>query len=585
MVEVSNVVRDWEAATALIPPNSQMGNLRGLPLENLLPVLIGQGLANHVRFDVPIDIGVFSESLDSAEQAYVFIAELNAPADALVALAQDFTFTSMDTGAYRLTPNADFKASLFESKPTCDVWDRGENVGYLTCGEQGQYTDAQGEILVQQRKKQGKRSSPDAIRLTFNGSTFAAEVAQASSPTATAAERFGEQLVQDAFNDLKTLGAGVSPDGQGLIASLELDFASTQSIISSVLLGSEPSAVEDVFFRLPAETQFAARFSGMPRGARKDDVHELFKKFFEVSAGTDFDKEGIGPMTASFEKLLLTGGPAIIALGLDPALRQTSLADFLKVSEPTAADLAELRETSAGWFLIGLKEPAQKWLADFAEMHEIDVRYSKINRDDQRKKSTLPSQKGPQVVPTPGKPTTDFIWRATPPPGAPQGTQHYVLETIVNPEFPAEPASQAYPPFAHQQHMLLLGAGEYTWICASPRVRQCATYLSGLATGKGKTLKGHPLESELRKAKGSMVGFTSVEGIAVGFLDDKTRAEHEESLNTLQTLAGQDEVTLAPFAFVGSTRTTEGTKSGTLRFEARVSLGEVAALFSLDGDK
>src|SRR5690606_17936489 len=141
------------------------------------------------------------------------------------------------------------------------------------------------------------------------------------------------------------------------------------------------------FFRLPADTQFAARFSGMTRGARQEDVHELFKTFFELSAGKDFDKEGIGPITASFEKLLLTGGPGIIALGLDPTLRQKALEDFLKNSEPSQSDLAELREKSAGWILIGLKEPSKTWIADFAEMHEIDVRYSKINRDDQRKKS------------------------------------------------------------------------------------------------------------------------------------------------------------------------------------------------------
>lgn len=585
MVEVSNIVRDWEAATALIPADSEMANLRGLPLENLLPILIGQGLAAHVRFDRPIDVGVFSENLDSAEQEYVFIAELSEPADALMALAQDFTFESMDTGAYRLTPNADFKASFFETRPTCDVWDRGEDVGYLTCGDRAQYSDAQGELLVRQRKAHGDRATADAVRLTFRGSTFADEVAQAGSPTASAAERFGGQLVLDAFNDIKTLGAGLSPDGQGLIASLEFDFSGKRSVISSVLLGSEPAALEDVFFRLPQDSQFAVRFSGMSRGDRKEDVHELFKKFFELAADKDFQKEGIAPITASFEKLLLTGGPGILAVGLDPTQRQASLEDFLEITEPVGSDLGRLREESAGWFLIGLKEPSKKWMADFAEMHEIDVRYSKLTHKDQQQKSAHPSPNGPSVTPTAGKATTDFIWRATVPGDAPQGTHHYVLETIVNPEFPAPASNEGYPPFANQQHVLLYGVGEYTWICGSPRVNQCAAYLRALATGKGKTLAGHPLEKQLKKARGTMVGFTSVEGIAVGFLDDETRSEHEESLQTLKTLANASDTARAPFMFVGGSRTPEGGRGETLRIEAQISLEKVAALFSLDGEE
>ncbi len=158
-------------------------------------------------------------------------------------------------------------------------------------------------------------------------------------------------------SELRSFTADVTLDGPGEIkVAVGLD---AKGKWSAALLAAPVAAPPSTFARLPADSEVAL-FVHAPPAGEQGPFKELLLDAIAKS-GEGCTPAETAEARAHFEKLLFTGGSVAAAIGFDRAAAE-SAADALLKAPADKRKQAALKTASAGWFVAGLEEPAQKWL-------------------------------------------------------------------------------------------------------------------------------------------------------------------------------------------------------------------------------
>jgi hypothetical protein len=577
VVQFSNLRRDWPAIIRLFPPDSEMSSLREVAFDDLLPNMVGPSMASVVAFTERCEVGFYGDLLDdNVEPAAVLAFVVEDTQAALAQLQNDFVLTELSTGAVRLLPRPSLVTPMFDDQSICELWGQGR--GAITCSLITEYTPGRGLAMAERVLTSNGIQPTDTAALEIPAQLLTRSIHSAAAPQ-NISEATGLELIDGVLADLGLFRIGLSLLGGEPIMALELEFQARASVLTSTLLDAPgPLAPDPALFRLPKDSDVAAQFAGMPRGHRSQDVRALFDGIFAaMGQESGFDRDCATALGESFSRLFLTGGPSIVAVGMDEDAYLEALGRLLAHQQPSTRELTEFYASSDSWVLLGLSEPAEQWQAEFHRMHELDVRCSNPSAGSPGKaRPVKPTAKRGSVAPLPGKPTRTISWVAKPPRAAGAGVSHYVSETLVNPEFADRIGPTGLPPAARELHMLIAGVGEHVWICRSAQLDVCVGHINALRKGGPATLEDHTLRARLTQMNGTIVGLTSIAGIAGLMLDDTSLVGLRDSQQQLLAVRAQAGVLRRPLA-ISAINSLRG-DGGTLRVEAGLSVPEILAL-------
>jgi hypothetical protein len=582
--QIPNLERDWPSIARLLPSEGNWATLKQLQFSQLLPIMSGPALARLLNLSQRTEVGAFAPSIESKEQDMVVAVLLKGGRSSQADLEEDFTLIPSEAGALRLAPRSGLNAALITDQSTCELWSLGD-ASVLTCGSVRGYTPSRGIGMAKRVLSTSHVDPQDTVSIEMPSSLFV-DAVKSESHASDAAERFGEELVIGAFQDLRLGRFGLALSGQESAGNIELEFASRKSLLTSVVVdGQAVMRPDEIFFRLPSTLDFAAQFAGMPRKHRRAEVLEAFQTLVQLAVDShEVRAEGLEPLSQVFAQLFLTGGPSIFATGMDSQAYHNALNAFLSKPTPTGDDLVALRRSAQEWTLVGLKEDSTRWIKDFKAMHELDVKFSSINPPGQSAAvgPVSGSRKAP-VPSVPGQPSRIVNRIEATPSGAPPNTVHYTLETVVNPEFANRPSRGGLPPAPITHHVLIHGLGEYTWLCVSIDTSLCIRHLKGLRNGGSTTIEQHPRRAELAQTNGKIVGLTSLVGFSQLVLQENSVRELQESQKKIQTYLALPPAGRSPLLFTGQvTQLEDG--SARLRVEAKLEAPEILAIASMMDD-
>jgi hypothetical protein len=129
---------------------------------------------------------------------------------------------------------------------------------------------------------------------------------------------------------------------------------------------------------------------------------------------------------------------------------------------------------------------------------------------------------------------------------------------------------------------MLMPKKQITWGCMAESPEICARQLSTIRFGKGHTLRDTPWAAELREAKGSLVGVTSLLGVAALMTeigDATTAMEAQMTMDIVNSLPEDGDF---PLTLVGKTTFTQ---SGSGKLQISMKFPKAAIPYDLLSDE
>jgi hypothetical protein len=344
------------------------------------------------------------------------------------------------------------------------------------------------------------------------------------------AEEVVDELADKLTDDVGTVVLEASSDGKMLDLTLTTGFTSATSAITRAMLAqaAPAAAPPPAFERLPREASFA----WYGRGAPAADLAPLRGTVFEglrrwlVDEG--FSASAIDAEMAPLQKLMLTGGPWVIAAGhkVDAARAAVDAA----IDHKTPAARAKARTALQGWVVAGVEEPPQAWMDGVRDLVKND--------------GVKPTGK-PQRKHEPQKESWKFSVAPLPPAlGLPAGTLHVEDHVTQNPEWVAAQRKAKLPlgdaVVHHVAHLFVVPDGTRTWFAAAedPALAAAEVRASLGGAAQSGTLASRPDLDGLRELRASSAGYLSVAGIAMWLVEGRTDEGLKKARETMRGLAG-----------------------------------------------
>ncbi|HEX2878156.1 MAG TPA: hypothetical protein VHO25_01340, partial [Polyangiaceae bacterium] len=412
---IPNMRRDWSGIVSLFPDTEEHQPIRRIPLDVLLPGLVGAGLAPHLLLDRPVYAFMFSEENPppGAGSALLSVG-LDDCSATLADLPEDqYRTFSTKNGVTTFEPLPE-TAALFEKDSRCEVWSLPKGKCRLLCGQRVDLESQPTERLVATVPPAGHDG--DWFYASFNLPQLKKEAFATLPEPRNAAQRLGQGLSIDAMNDLGNVGMGLSAGPKDVRLRLDLEFASSHALISDTVLGrAVEERVEEAFFDLPEESLFALRLSGMERGKRRDDVRTLLSRLLDLS-GEQASPEEREEMLTAAGKLIFAGGPSIWAWGFDFQRARSELLNFFRRQGDESSRTQQLARAWRPWVVFGFVESdGAAWLA------ELDRAISASGVTPVSDKTAAQAKPDAQ-----DDTTASTSFRRPAPSGAPKGTRYFV---------------------------------------------------------------------------------------------------------------------------------------------------------------
>jgi hypothetical protein len=340
------------------------------------------------------------------------------------------------------------------------------------------------------------------------------------------------QLTEKLTGDVGSLVLEASSDASTVDVRLTTGFRDTASPLTRALIGAGPSSAPTpaAFDRLPG----GAMFAWYGRGAAPADLAPLRKTVFDgLTAMMEYDGYTASvsqTLLAPLQRLVLTGGPWVVATGLDIDAARVALDAYVRAGKTTEAARATARRAMQGWAVAEVDEPAQGWIDGLRE----------VVKDDPLKPTDKPHRTG-----DPQKESTQVTLSPVPPAlKLPAGTLHLEAHVTQSPAWTAAQrkakAKISEPVIPHTLHFFVVPDGARTWFAAAEdpalAAREVRISLSG--AGDADTLKARRDLDAFRAMPASSGGFLSVANVATWLLGNASDEALHRARESLAGLAG-----------------------------------------------
>jgi hypothetical protein len=359
------------------------------------------------------------------------------------------------------------------------------------------------------------------------------------------------QLTDKVTSDVGSLVLEASFDSSTVDLRLTTSFVDAASPLTRALVGAGASSAPApaAFDRLPS----GAMFAWYGRGATAADLAPLRRSVFDGAHGILEDDGYTSAVSATLlaplERLLLTGGPWVVATGMDLDAARAALDAYVGAGKTTEAARATARRAMQSWAVAAVEEPAQSWIDGMREIVKSDpiepTGKPRRARDPQKERTRLSLAPVPVTLQLPAG-TLQIEARVTQNP-AWTAAQRKAKQKIDDPVVP------------HTVHVFVVPDGARTWFAAAEDPAVAAREVRGSLSGApdAGTLKGRRDLEGFRSMPASTAGFVSVAGVAtwlLGNASDQGLHRARESLTGLAALTdgGMTPVPLALAATPGT---------------------------------
>lgn len=526
--------------------------------EALVATAVGAPIGKLVDLDQPVDLAV-SDIEGEAATKIAGSAVIADPSSARETLEKYYTWTQTAPGVVRLVPRDDAPddASPRPCMLTPAFDTGGAQRARIVCGASEAAVRHLGPYLA--RTMPRVASSADFRLEVFVRELRSAKSHEANS-TADASKDPADELVDRMADELTDDVAGVvleaSSDGRTVDVTLTTAFGSATSPITRAVLGQAPPAAAPppAFERLPRDASLAF----YARGAAAADLAPLRAAFFESLRRWEAD-DGFTPAAADvqiapLEKLLLTGGPWVVATGHKVDAARAAVDAALDGKTPAAR--AKARTALGPWVVVGVEEPPRAWIDGARELAKNDG--MKPTGKPLRKRE--PQKETTKVVITPVPRGLDL----------PAGTLHVEAHVTQNPAWVAAqrkaklPVGNPVPP--HTGHIFVVPDGTRTWfaIADDPALAAAEVKASLAGAPESGTIASRRDVDAVRALPASSAGWLSVAGAAMWLADGATDDGLKKARETMRGLAALTAggTTPVPVTFTAVPKPGAGPSSG-----------------------
>jgi hypothetical protein len=550
--------------------------------DSLVAIAIGAPIGAVIDLDQPIDLA--ASDVDSPDSSIKIAgsAALSDPVTARETLEKYFKWTQTAPAVVRLQPREDAPDNA--SPNPCmlaPAFGPTSNATRLVCGATedsvrhlGPYLartmtriassdDVRLEVFVRELRPARKGSTPDIASPADAGS---------GDPT----DKLVDDLTAKLTDDVGAIVLEASSDTTTVDVKLTTRFVDAASPLTRALVGAgTPSAPPPpAFERLPR----GASFAWYGRGATATDLAPLRRTLFAGLHAALEDEGYTSSITDTLleplEHLALTGGPWVVASGVDLDAARAALDAYASAGKTSEAARARARAALQGWEVGAVEEPAQGWIDAVRAVVKSDALKptGKARHKHEPQKESTKLTLGPVPVAL----------------QLPAGTLHVEARITQNPEWLAKQrksktrVTDAVIP--HTVHFFVVPDGGRTWFVSAEDPAVAASVVRGSLSSAGDagTLGTRTDLEVLQKAPASTAGFVSVGRLATWFqgdTSDEGLRKAREALAGLALLTGGGGVPI-PFSLASTPAAGGAAKGGDVRlrilFPIRTGL-EIAA--------
>ena len=321
---------------------------------------------------------------------------------------------------------------------------------------------------------------------------------------------------------------------------------------------------------------------GASPDALRTALGTFWKDVGEAMPDDEIPRQAWRDFITELSKLVLTGGPVVVAHGAAPAKPDASASGQgtapakaakapAKVADPVKV-YREARSAGAGWLAFSVSEPVSKWTGGVREM---------LRLSNTTKKSTpaggaggggaASSKPAPKKKPARTTTTTkEVAVRASE--GLPAGTLHLVHHEAPNPAHVA--AEGGKPPLEapYDQHVFITGTAEVTWIVASENEALARAKVQEIMKGSTGGIQGRGELAALRSLPAGGIGFATLRGLVALMGDQDTTAELAATEALLAKVGLLPSAGASPIFLSLASSANENKEGVTLRVSASISI-------------
>lgn len=590
---IGSPVRDLVMWRDLLPAHTPFGQLAALGPDGLADLVFGS-LGAQVDLAAPLD-ALSLETGPEKSAGIVASVTLLDLAEAQRIAAADFELEPLDDGTYdvRPRPKAKHAGLIAKMDLACGIFPGGAPLAHhLVCAATPELLEAGGAYLS---RTVTRRPAAPGMHYELPASVFQEAFAKGNpklddqddsdDPGAAAGRRLGTQWGEQLAADFENGAMDLTATPSGLALGLDLNFRSLRSPFSLALVGTRAAAIPDTFWKLPADADLAVYLPGAAPAAMHNALGSMWTDFAESVSDTDIPRDTWRLATDKMSKLLLTGGPLLIAHGPAPVAKPTATparpATPPPAGSPAAAAEAgkrfqEARKAAAGWLVLTMPEPSAAWTTGLHEITQLMVQSHK-------KPTSRTAPSAAPTAPTPGAPPakkrlakrsfdTDFELPVRASEGLPAGAIHLVHRETPNPAFVPLPKGPAALEAAYDVHIFVAGTTSNTWIAISENEALARLKLREAMTTDATGIGTRADLAPLHALPVGGIGFGSLRGIFALLGKDDTTADLLAAAATQSTLAQLPSAGAAPM-FLSFSPSAPGESGATrLRIETFLSI-------------
>jgi hypothetical protein len=577
----------WPRIAKVIPAEGDMQALLALDVMSLYAILVGADLASFVDASGPVELAVVKDVADDAMPALSLpIARFD---EAVRELEGAFSVMRSGSGRFELTPQSG-SGTLFEGGGVCELW-QAANVhsGRLICSKTRSAIEGVGHDATSGTERQTTNQIDLWISDRMMQEAFKETTAQFSAGSPE--EKLGQQLGTEFFTTSQDLRLGFNLAGDDVELSVSMAYPNPPAELPRVILGyREAQRAPKAFLSLPDRALLAFTTRGAPASAYTSFKKKAWPVIFAGLSDEDWDASGTAEFMRAVDKLLFTGGPVSMAVGLDVRAAKSQIASYLASESASPQAEAALQNSLSSWMIAAAPEPVERWAQGIRELTALDAKYSKLEELDASGNAATPSQS--QRAPAPrkvrGAASTQYgTYTSEVAPekiaGVGSPAVHFVFKSVPNVAF-QPPAPDLLPSVETESHLLLVEIHEHAFACISHDAALCIKMLSDAAGAGAGTLGASPVAAQLRSQNAAVIGITTPVGFTALTEETSRRSQLAEYLNTLHDAEALPGGGTRPILFSGGAEPASGSLAGRFTLRTRLTLSDLIAWFEAVAD-
>jgi hypothetical protein len=580
LLRIGSPVRDLVMWRDLLPAHTPFGQLAALGPAGLAELTFGS-LGEFVDTSAPVDMAILEG--DSVMVGSVALRDLG---QARSAAAEDFDFRARADGSISVVPRDDAERTGLVGKfrLACRVYLGGEPTrSHLVCSENVEALESAGPYLARTVSRKAvvpgiRYEMPEsAMRRLLAGRREVADALAEEDPAAEAGRQVAARWLKELEEDFESMAMDVSAGAGGVNVGVDLRFRSVRSPLSLVAVGSRGGAVPAAFWSVPSDADLALYVPGASPDALRTALGTFWKDIGEAIPDDEIPKQAWRDFVTELSKLVLTGGPVVVAHGAAPAKPSASGQGTGPVkAQAKAADPAKVyrdaRTASAGWLAFSVSEPASKWTGGVREMLRVSNTAKKsAPAGGARGGAAAPSKPASKKKPSRTTSTTkEVAVRASE--GLPAGTLHLVHHEAPNPAHVVPQGGQPAPEGPYDQHVFITGTADATWIVVSENEALARAKVQEIMKGSTGGIQGRADLAALRSLPAGGIGFATLRGLVALLGDQDTGAELAASEALLAKVGLLPSAGTAPIFLSLASSGNEHKEGATLRVSASISI-------------